>query len=216
MRRVQVVTSAVCAGAIGLATAYLLPPRMARAVPPPSKLASSQRLTVPNEPINLTGPPETVLYALFFQQANGIARKAKVLQAANGSGAVVAALQDFYVEQAGLTQGENNEVFQVAADYASTNAPVDAEAKNMLAAFRSATLAYSISQGQKPEDPTSNLRLLDLQRDTNLMAARQELNTLLGTDGFYTLELYVHKTFSRARPTVFYHAAGTASQGGGQ
>lgn len=169
---------------------------------PPSKLAASQAVTVPNEPINLVGPPETVLYALFFQQANGITKKAAALEKEGGNPAIVAALEDFYVEQAGLTPAENNEVFQAAADYAGAIAPVDAEATNLLTAFRRAKLAYSISQGPKPTDPT-------------LMAARAQLQTLLGADGFYMLELYVHRTFGRARPATFSHPA-TAAQGGGE
>ncbi|MGH9484985.1 MAG: hypothetical protein ACRD1F_08000 [Terriglobales bacterium] len=154
---------------------------------------------MPNEPINLVGPPETVLYALFFSQANGLVKKVSSLRASNGNPELIEFLSDYYVSQAGLTQAQNNEIFQAAADYESTNAPVDSLAKSLVAGWRQGMRAFSISQGAKPASPRSQLRQLDVERNTNLMAARGELESELGTDGFYTLEVYVHKTFGHPK-----------------
>lgn len=208
-------TTVALAGAVGLAAAVLTRPSAARATPTSTPL-TTQAPTVPNEPNNLIGPPETVLYALFFSQADGLIKQAARLKRSGAHPALLSFLQDYYVQQAGLTQAENDEVFQAASSYTAANAPVESEAKGIISRFRAAYRAYSISQGPAPGDPRPRLRQLDLERDGNLMAARQQLESELGPNGFYQLEVYVHETFDNAARARLGPTGIAGSPGGAQ
>lgn len=190
-----------------------------RHTPPPGNLAAKafarQAAAAAAEPVNLTGPPEHILYEMFFQQVNQFAAQAAKREAQGEEGPMTVVLKSYYIFHGGLTQGENDEVYQVAADFGKIMASITAQRQQILTSYRAAMQKYQVSEAPKPDPPAPRLGALARQRDAAALAARQQLETLLGPDGFYRLEVYVHGSFGNARTAKLPMPPGAGGPGRG-
>lgn len=165
--------------------------------------------------MNLVGPPEAVLYRLLFKTANSLGVAASKREA---GGRDASPLRQFYARHAAMNPGENDIVFQVAAEAAAAEAADVAVERNLIAQYRAARQAYALSAGPEPASPLPQLQQLQADRDAVALRARGQLHNLLGDDGFDRLELYVHRTFGRAAhetlPPPLASPAATGGTGG--
>lgn len=163
-------------------------------------------------PLNVTGPPEPVLYRLMFQAAGAMESGARKREAASQDSQ---ALRQYFARHGGLSAGENAVLFQVAAEHAAAEANDIAQQKKLIADWRAQRRAFALGQGPAPTTPISALQQLQADRDAIAMQSRERLHLLLGENGFNRLEAYLHREFGRAQHKTLPLPLGTATSAGG-
>ncbi|MGH9481722.1 MAG: hypothetical protein ACRD1L_06485 [Terriglobales bacterium] len=163
-------------------------------------------------PINLTGPPEPVLYRLLFKAAVALDQGARRREAA---GKDPGPMREFYARHGGMNLGENGIVFQVAAEATAAESADVAQQKKLIAEWRAAMRQHVLGAGPLPAPPLPQLQQLQADRDAIAMRERDQLHQMLGDDGFYRLEVYIHRRFGHARHMTLKLPPGAAGAAGG-
>ncbi|HWG37973.1 MAG TPA: hypothetical protein VN690_09680 [Terriglobales bacterium] len=144
-----------------------------------------------------------------------VAFSAKRAAEREAAGLDASAPREYLVRQAGLQEGQSAAVFQVALEFEQQDRQDVAREQALVAAYRAEARQARAEGAPMPAFPVE-LAAIQQQRDADALAARAKIETLLGADGFESLEVYVHRTFGHAKHLRLPVPSGMAVPGGGQ
>lgn len=165
----------------------------------------------PTVPLNISGPPEPVLYRLFIKTAMAMERAG---DASEAKGENAAPFRDYFIRN-GMTAAECGVIMQITADESAQEQPLMQQEKTLIQGFRQAMRNYKLGLGPQPSPPLAQLRQIQSERDALAMEARTRLHLLLGDDGFDRLEVYIHGSFGHAAQMKVPVPISAAAPGGG-
>lgn len=162
-------------------------------------------------PVNLVGPPEPVLYRLFFSVTAPLARQ---IQDREAVGQDAGALWRGFEDETYLNYAQCSAVFQVAADFEATDTAQLTEQRKIAAEWHAAQRAHRALGLAAPPSAVPRIDAIQAERDANAMQARAKLRKLLGDEGFETLEIYVHNVIGRNTKLFVLKTPGVVGPGG--
>lgn len=142
--------------------------------------------------------PEYVVYWHLFHHINVLNRQATEAES-RGEDATV--MRSYYQREAGLEETQNVTMSQIAADTEQAVTTIDAQARQVIAAYRAAHPGGLMNQGETPPPPPAELAGLQEQRNAAILHGRERLQAAFGATEFQRFQGFVsQKVASQIRP----------------
>lgn len=145
----------------------------------------------------LHAPRAAVVYSSFFYLVVDLEKKASELESEGAKGD---SLRSYVQTQANLNDDEARKLKAVAAACVEQIARQDAKALEVIQRLQSQFPGGRIPKGVKLPPPPPELRILQLERDQIILAAKNELDSVLGVAGSEKIEQFA-RSLTSIRPT---------------